>query len=243
METTKSSQHIQVPHDMTDNSKLTPTDVLVYTALKSHMNKTSKTCYPSFDKLAAETGLSKPTVAKSIKNLSNKEEIFMSKKGRGYLYSFNTNSRHFEMFSHKMLKENCLKPIEKAYLICSQEHMFKEDGLGKISMSNIALSKLINMDRNTIAKIDKSLEDKGIVKTVSCNSEQDGISKTMKIFDLSAYHQEFVALKKTVINHENRISRVESILTRELNLKDKEIARLKSALLEKEISNANLLIS
>ena len=243
MDKKKSPQHVQVPHDMTDDNKLTPTDVLVYAALKARINKFSKTCYPSFDKIASDTGLSKPTIAKSIKNLSNKEEIFINKKGRGYEYSFNTNSRNFEMFSHEMLRENCLKPIEKAYLICSQEYMFKEDGLGKISMSNMALGKLINMDRHTIAKIDKQLEGKGIIKTLPCKSMDGGVDKFLKVFDLSAYHQEFVALKKTVDNHEDRLSKVESILTRELVAKDREIERLKKALLEKEISNINLVVS
>ena len=70
-------------------------------------------------------------------------------------------------FSEEFLETQNIDLNEKSYVIASQHTMFKDiEGFGKISYSDTELSKIINMDRHSIAKYNKSLEEKGFLTVV-----------------------------------------------------------------------------
>ena len=62
-------QHVQLPNNMTKSGELSPKDLLVYVTIKRHLNSTTKECFPSLDTIVKESGISKPTVRKSIELL------------------------------------------------------------------------------------------------------------------------------------------------------------------------------
>lgn len=61
-------KHVQVP-DPTDFKDLKPTDRLVYANIRRFMNKDTYECYPSMQTIASKCGITKDTVAASIKRL------------------------------------------------------------------------------------------------------------------------------------------------------------------------------
>ena len=63
-------QHVQLPNDMTKSGELSQKDLLVYVTIKRYMNSKTKECFPSLDTIVKVSGVSKPTVRKSIENLN-----------------------------------------------------------------------------------------------------------------------------------------------------------------------------
>jgi len=186
-------QHVQVPNNMTNSGKLSPKDLLVYATIKSHVNKITKSCFPSLSTIAAESGISRPTVIKSIKSLKEAEYISVRIEGRKNIYSF-SSYKNFEPFSMDFLKSE-INPNIKAFLIASQQFMFKDiKGFGKMSYSDAELSKIINIDRHTVAKYNKELEDKGLLTTVKTNNRDPitGIQINEKFFHLSELGQDII---------------------------------------------------
>ena len=80
-------RHVQLPNNMTTKD-LTPKDLLVYVSIKRYMNKDSLECYPSLDKIVEVSGISKPTVRKTIDKLSKLNYITVTKSGRKNIYKF-----------------------------------------------------------------------------------------------------------------------------------------------------------
>lgn len=189
-----SKQHVQLPIDE-DKDKLDPSEVLVYLTIKRHQNKESKKAFPSLQTISEESGASVPTVRKIIKRLIDTNYITCEKEGRKHVYSFNPY-KTYEVFSYEFLDEKKLSFTEKAYLACSQKYMIKEKGKGIIQYTNEELSKLINMPKSTISKVNRSLESKNLLTVV-----ENGLKNT-KVFDMNAYGQAIVFILK---NHEERI--------------------------------------
>ena len=84
--------------------------------------------------------------------------------------------------------------------------MYKDvEGLGKLSYSNLAMSKHINMPESSIRKCNKELEKKNyltVIKNTSRNL-QTGCNTDTKIFNLNELGQ---AIIWTLQNHEERIT-------------------------------------
>lgn len=213
-------KHIQVPNNMTEEGNLTPKDLLVYTTIKSFMNKDTKDCFPSLETIAEKSGISKPTVIKSIVALENKNYLKVGKRGRSNLYTF-SGCKKFEPFSEDFLINAEISPSEKAYIIAAQQTMFKDlEGYGKISYSDSELSKIINLDKRSIVKYNKSLEQKGFLTIVptEATDEVTGIKIDEKIFYLSKLGQKIIwAIQK----HEEDIKEVKEMA--EENNKDIEL--------------------
>jgi len=216
----KSKQHIQLPNNMTQGTELTPKDLLIYVCIKKHQNKDSKTCFPSLETIMKLSSSSKPTVLKAIDNLKRLNYIEVTKEGRKNVYSFNPY-KNFEPFSTDFLEKEDLSANEKAYLIASQQYMFKDiNGYGKISYSDTKLSDIINLSYNSIVKYNKSLTEKGYLDVIKTNARdsQTGLLINEKIFHLNDLEQ---AIVFTLQNHEDRIEKSESkleILTKQLDI-------------------------
>ena len=201
-------QHCQTPNNMTAEQNLDPIDVLVYTYLKAHMNQKTKQAFPSVRLLANETKLDIRTVQKCLNHLENAGDIIVHRsKGRPNVYEFNPKSKNFEMFSYKFLYENDnLTADERAYLIVTQQYMYKNDnsGYGKLSLTNKELSERINLSESAISRRHKTLQEKGVL-TISDEFQKDcnsGLSLQLKIFDLTAIKQDMLFVKEKVAEHD-----------------------------------------
>lgn len=238
----QSKQHIQLPNDMTVTKELDPKDLLIYVCIKKFMDKKTKTCYPSLDTIVDLSGVSKPTVRKSIEKLKELKYIEVFKEGRKNKYKFNSY-KNFEPFSYDFLMKNDLTPGEKALIIASQQYMFKDvEGFGKITYSNLELSDKINMSYNTIVKYSKSLKDKGYLDIIKTNKKdsQSGIFVQEKLFHLDALGQ---AIVFTLQNHEERIENIESntdLIKRQMQILINENRELKNRLNRLEENNQEI---
>ena len=68
--------------------------------------------------------------------------------------------------------------------------MFKENGNGKIGLSNQELSEKINMSKPTISRCNKSLEAKGYLDIIKAKKHESGITINEK-FQLIILLEEF----------------------------------------------------
>jgi biotin operon repressor len=227
-----SKQHVQLPNNMTRSGNLSPKDLLVYVTIKGHMNAKTKECYPSLDTIAKESGISKPTVRKAIEALKEEGYIIVSSRGRSNQYTFSPY-KTFEPFSIEFLKNKEIDANLKAYILTSQQVMFKDlEGYGKISYSDSELADIINLDRHTIAKYNKTLEDKGFLSIIKTDARNQitGVQINEKIFHLDELGQTIIwALQK----HEEDINKLKEIS--EANTKDMKIILKEFNEMKKEI--------
>lgn len=229
-------QHVQLPNNMTHNDDINPKDLLVYTTIKRYMNKETKSCFPSINTIVEKSGVSKPTVLKSIDKLQKANYIKVGKIGRNNLYTFNSY-KNFEPFSYEFLDRTDLTTGEKALIVAEQQLMFKDnEGFGKISYTDLELSNKINMSYNSIVKYHKSLEKKGFLTTVKTAAKDSatGIAINEKIFHLNELGQAIIwALQK----HEEDINQLKEkteSTAKDVDLLMKEIKRLNDRLDEFE---------
>ena len=94
-------------------------DVLIYAYLKKHYNKVTKDAYPSFQYLAEESGISKPTVMKCVDRLEKAGYISITRIKKVNHYTF-SDEKKFEIFSFDFLEDKTISPKEKAYIVCMQ---------------------------------------------------------------------------------------------------------------------------
>lgn len=187
-------QHVQLPNNMTKSRILTPKDLLVYVTIKSFMNKNFNACYPSLDTIVERSGVSKPTVRKSIALLEAEDYLYVTKDGRKNIYTFNP-CKTFEPFSYEFIKDKNIDPNVKAYIIASQQLMFKDkEGFGKMTYSSSELAPLINLDKRTIDKYDIMLKQQGLLSIIKTNkvNEITGLPEVEKIFHLSEMDQSII---------------------------------------------------
>lgn len=188
-------QHYQLPNDMTKSGKLVPTDLLVYVTLKRFYNSKTKLCFPGLRKVSDTCKLSIPTIRKSIDSLEEEMWISVVKKDKGYKqYYYFKPYTNFEVFSPEFLDNPLVSPKEKAYIMSSQQHMYKDSGVGNMSYNNKELSSKINLSKSLISRRDKDLEDKGLLLLHNDKS---------KTFELNALGQEIIF---TLQNHDDEIS-------------------------------------
>lgn len=220
-------KHVQLPNDMTADANLTPQDLLIYVAIKRYMNKDTKEAFPSLQTICAKSGASVNTVRKCIANLEKEKYFTITKEGRKNVYKF-SEYKNFEPFSYDFLDKEDLTFTEKAYIIASQQYMYKDEpGIGKITLSGQDLAKRINMPESTISKCNKSLTAKDYLSIIRCNKrdEETGVVIQEKIFHLDELGQ---AVIWALHNHEKRIVNNEQTIKLALN----EIAQLKAELQE-----------
>lgn len=191
-----------------DGECLQKYEILVYVAIRRFMNKKTMQAYPSLDRLVKDTGISKATIIKTIKEIVNKGYMTTtSKKGIGVTYTFN-NEKSFEPFSYEFLDNPNLTKAEKLQILCTQQYMYKDDGVGKISYSDSELAEKTGLDRHTIAKTNQSLIDKGFATQVSLKTRDPGTGILNKetIYHLNDLGQ---AIVFAIQNHETRLNKNE----------------------------------
>ena len=228
-------KHSQVPNDMAKDG-ISPREQLVYAVLHSYDNPEHKV-FPSLDKLVERSQLSIPTVRASLKILEDAGYIKIEKKGRKNYYTF-SKYLNFEPFSDEFLDNKDITPTTKAYLVAAQQFMYKDvEGLGKLSYSNLAMSKHINMPESSIRKCNKELEKKNYLTVIKNASLGD-----TKIFNLNDLGQ---AIIWALQNHEERLTDVEQrlkALETANKEKDKIISKLKEKIYESKSNNTCVMI-
>ncbi len=202
MEENKNLQHVQVPNNM-GNSNISPKDQLIYTVIKSHDNPQHE-CWPSLQVLSKESGASINTIRDSIKRLKDAGYIKTELRGRKTCYTFDEYKK-FEPFSPDFIKREDISFTTKSYLIATQQYMYKDiENLGKLSISNVNLSKEINMPESTIRKCNAELVSKDYL-TILKNENRDlqtGCKTETKLFELNKLGQ---AIIWALCDHEDRI--------------------------------------
>lgn len=198
-----SKKHSQVPNNMAQDG-LSPREQLVYAILHSY-NNPEKEVFPSLNTLAERAQLSIPTIRESLKKLKDSGYIRIEKRGRKNYYFFEKYIK-FEPFSEEFLNNKKITATTKAYLVAAQQYMFKDEkGVGKISFSNVDLSKQINMPESSIRKCNNELVKENYL-TIIKNKSRDietGCNTDTKIFNLNELGQAIIWVLK---NHEDRIT-------------------------------------
>lgn len=122
-------------------------EILIYVCIRRYMNKDTMEAFPSLDRIAKDSGCSKPTIMKIIKQIEQKGYITISHVGKlnSNVYKFN-NEKSFEPFSYEFLDNKNLTKSEKLQILCTQQYMYKTEGLGKISYSDSELCELTGLN-------------------------------------------------------------------------------------------------
>ena len=222
-------QHVQLPNNLININPIAPKDLVIYLSIRRFLNGETGECYPSLSTISKKAGAAINTVRKSIDVLEKTGYLVIIKKGRKHYYKF-PKDKAFEPFSFDFLDKEDLTFSEKAYLIASQQFMFKENGKGKISYSNKEIAKKINMSESAVCRINQSLVKKEyltINKTTKINPTT-GLKINEKFYHLNQLQQ---AIVFALTNHEERI--LENTNDIEKNTNDieklkKEIAELKA---------------
>jgi DNA-binding transcriptional ArsR family regulator len=216
-----SIQHVQVPIKIAAGDNLEPKDLLVYASIKRFDNPQHE-CFPSLAKVSELSSLSIPTIRKSIAKLKAAGYITIEKRGRSDYYFFSPY-KNFEVFSYDFLDKEDLTASEKAYILVTQQHMYKKDQThtGVLSYSERELAELNNMSKTMVHNCNESLKSKGYLRIADKFDIE--AKEGDKVFDLAKFGQSVVF---AIMNHEERITEQEE---RQLRL-EKEIEELKSVI-------------
>lgn len=166
---------------------------------------------------------------KVIKSIEDKGYFTTNHVGpfKQTVYVFN-NEKSFEPFSYEFLDRTDLSKSEKLQILCTQQYMFKDNGIGKISYSDRELSKLTGLSREVIAMNNNLLMNKGYMTQIALhtNDKETGIINKETIYHLNELGQ---AIVFAIQNHEKRIEenskQIEST-QKDVNLLLTEIKRL-----------------
>ena len=225
MEQKNEKQHIQLPNNMSD--KLSPKDLLIYLYIKSYANGQTWEAFPSLETLHQDSGAAINTIRSCIKNLVDAGKIEIRREGRKNIYKFLNFNDGFEPFSYNFLNKKDLTFSEKAQLVASQQHLFKDPktGDGTTNYSTRQLAEIINMPESTVRKNLNSLINKGYVEVREIKDEYTGLVTKQKIYHLTKLEQAIVFILK---NHEDRLTQQEDRLSQQ----EQELKELKEFLLQ-----------
>lgn len=202
----KENQFVKLPtelelKDITSN-ELAPRDKLVYVCIRKYMNNNTGVAHPSLATIAKDSSTSVPTVKKSIKKLEDLEYLSTYKDERKTYYKFNP-IKYFEPFSYDFLNLTDINYTEKSFLVAAQQYMLKDEyGVGKIAIPIYQLAEKINMNRHTVTKCIKSLEDKGYLSNDSASlvNYRTGKPMNLVVFNMEKLFQGIIWIIKDMNN-------------------------------------------
>lgn len=213
----ENKQHVQVPDMDLTASGLKHIDPYVYACIKKYMNNTTKIAYPSMSTLEKLSGIKRFRLDASISRLEAAGYITVTRKfGYSNQYTF-SDYKKFEIFSFDFLEDARLTPKEKAYIIMSQQYMYKKPDLNKglITYSSMELSNKLGLSQPSLRAIEKSLQEKNVLQLVpiSVRDENTGLANYMRIYNFDEFLN-LLALKfkqtdETLEQHEKKIEDLE----------------------------------
>lgn len=111
-------QFLKLPYALITDKNITSNEFRIYSYLMSKYNESKKRAFPSFDQISKQLNISKMTVNKSIKKLSNLGYMTISKK-TGITGNYNEYSNFKFLVPNKNTvskrepsKDNNLKPVD-----------------------------------------------------------------------------------------------------------------------------------
>ena len=121
MELNENKRFVVLPNEVVDCENISPKTLVVYCAIKQHINKDTLEAFPSIKTIAKESGCGEDAVRKAIKELvDNKFIEQILRKGQSTVYKF-SKTKYFEPFSYDFLQDDKIKIREKAYLMMTQK--------------------------------------------------------------------------------------------------------------------------
>ncbi len=206
MEQKESNQFVILPNEVVDCENISPKSLVVYCAIKRHMNKETLEAFPEIKTIAKESGCGDDAVRKAIKELVDNGFIERKmRKGQSTIYKFST-TKNFEPFSYDFLDDNKIKIREKAYLMMAQKNMFnKETGIGSISYSTKEMSQITRMSVPTVLACENKLIQSGYLSKPNSKliDTESGLHKDLRMYILQLYNMTAVTLRQTQKNTED----------------------------------------
>ncbi len=150
-ENQQTAAFVLLPHKLQETTALKPKHLLVYAAIRAHMNSHTRCAFPSHEHIAKMLGMNRSTVGAIIRQLLRSGAIAdasdpkrRNRKGKPLaVYHFPPEHRgdHFEPVSKALLLNKQIPWEVKAYIVAALRHMLKQqDGYGimRLSVSQIA---------------------------------------------------------------------------------------------------------
>lgn len=231
----KSSQFVTVPNSVIECEEISPKSLVVYCAIKQHMNKKTLEAFPSIPTIAKKSGCGLDVVRKAIKELVDHEFITkIERPGQSTIYKFST-TKSFEPFSYDFLDNDKIKIREKAYLIMQQKNMFVKNGIGTTSYSTKEIAKLTRMSVPTVLKCEDTLIKAGYLSKINSKlvDKETGLHENLRLYLLELYNMAAVTQQQTQQNTED-IKNLEN----KYNEAMKQIEILKRKVFTEDISEA-----
>ena len=228
MKQNNQNQFVVLPNEVVDCESISPKSLVVYCAIKRHMDKTTLEAFPEIKTIAKESGCGEDAVRKAIKELvSNKFIEQIKRKGQSNLYKF-SKTKSFEPFSYDFLDDSKIKVREKAYLMMAQKNMFnKETGIGSISYTTKEMSKITRMSIPTVLSCENKLIQAGYLSKPNSKliDKESGLHENLRMYLLQLYNITAVTLRQTQKNTED----IENIK------KQNQILEKRNQILEKQV--------
>lgn len=238
MDIENDKQFVILPNEVVDCEEISPKTLVIYCAIKQHMNKDTLEAFPSVKTISKEAGCGEDAVRKAIKELVDNKFIEQKiRKGQSTIYKF-SSTKQFEPFSYDFLKDDRIKIREKAYLMMNQKDMYnKGTGIGSISFSTKEVAKRTRMSIPTVLACENTLIRVGYLTKPDSKliESESGTHKDLRMYLLQLYNMAAVTYRQTQQNTEdiqtlqknNEIMQKQiEILTREV-FKNKEIPEIK----------------
>jgi len=219
-----------LPNEVVDCEEISPKSLVVYCAIKRHMNKNTLEAFPEIKTIAKESGCGEDAVRKAIKELVDNGFIERKmRKGQSTIYKFST-TKSFEPFSYDFLDDDKIKIREKAYLMMSQKSMFnKETGVGSISYSTKEMSKITRMSIPTVLSCENNLIKAGYLTKPDSKlvNSETGLHKDLRMYLLQLYNMTAVTLRQTQKNTEDiqELKEENKVLKKQIELLTRKVFR------------------
>ena len=206
MENENNKQFVVLPNEVVDCEDISPKTLVVYCAIKQHMNKDTLEAFPGIKTIAKEAGCGEDAVRKAIKELvDNKFIQQIIRPGQSTIYKFST-TKSFEPFSYDFLKDDKIKIREKAYLMMNQKDMYnKGTGIGTISFSTKEVAKRTRMSVPTVLACENTLIKAGYLSKPDSKliDTESGTHQDLRMYLLQLYNMAAVTYRQTQQNTED----------------------------------------
>ena len=183
-------KHTEIPQNF-DWTQLEWCDQLVFAQIKRFMNKDSRTCYPSMDKIKEKTDLSVRFINDSIHRLEEFGLIQVTRrKGTSNLYYFPPETDQFEMFSEEFLDMK-LPPKVKEYYMKIQKTLYdKDQQVATTHYNDSELAQITGVSKPTVRKYNLLLEQSGYMTSKLTNyKDEAGLTIRELSFDMQKLGQ------------------------------------------------------
>lgn len=234
------NKFVVVPNEVVDCKEISPKSLVVYCAIRQHMNWETLEAFPSIATIAKEAGCGTDMVRKAIKELvDNKFISLITRKGQSTIYKFSSKKK-FEPFSYDFLKDDKIKIREKAYLIMQQKNIKLDEytGIGSVSYSTKEISEMVRMSVPTVLSCENKLLKAGyLVKPESkVIDKETGLHKELRMYLLELYNMAKITYNQTQKNTEDieeNKKQIDQLIKQNESMK-KEIEILKRLVFKEE---------